>query len=82
MNLVDQLINKKINFRPIPQWGRYLRKQWENTFANHLSEDEKKAIYLTTKGGYLWHLFSYNRRERLDHSRNGMVWTVLLPAIR
>lgn len=66
MNFVDQLINKKIKFRPIPQWGRYLRKQWENTFANHLSEDEKKSIYLNTRGGYLWHLFSYNSRERLD----------------
>ncbi|MFE1630307.1 DUF4275 family protein [Brevibacillus reuszeri] len=48
-----------------------LRKQWENTFANHLSEDEKKSIYLTTRGGYLWHLFSYNSRERLDRTFAG-----------
>ncbi|MDC0762759.1 hypothetical protein POF51_18755 [Brevibacillus sp. AG] len=31
MDLMDMLINKKIKFRPIPQWGTYLRREWENT---------------------------------------------------
>ncbi|MFG0216083.1 DUF4275 family protein [Brevibacillus porteri] len=66
MDLMDMLINKKIKFRPIPQWGTYLRREWENTFANHLNEDEKKSIFLNTKHGYLWHLFSYKRKECLD----------------
>lgn len=31
--------------KEIPKWGAYLRKQWEESFANHLSDKEKKSIY-------------------------------------
>ncbi|WP_404430798.1 DUF4275 family protein [Sutcliffiella horikoshii] len=37
-------------------WGGYFRKSWENTFANHLSTEEKNAIYLDS---FLWHLCSW-----------------------
>jgi hypothetical protein len=65
MELLEILKHKKIRVIEIPKWGSYLRKQWENNFANHLTAEEKKAIYLHNAGGacgYLWHLFSYNKK--------------------
>jgi hypothetical protein len=40
----------------------------ENNFANHISQEEKKSIYLYDDGGscgYLWHLFSYEKKDCL-----------------
>ena len=65
MKLVDLLINKKIKVTEIPKWGIYLRNQWENHFANDLSEDVKSAINITDNYGYLWHLFSFEKKECL-----------------
>ncbi len=65
MDLVDSLRSKNVKVIEIPKWGVYLRKQWEESFANHLSVKEKKSIYLHDEDGicgYLWHLFSYERR--------------------
>jgi hypothetical protein len=69
MDLVDKLKRKNIKVLDIPKWGTYLRKEWENNFANHLNEKEKQEIYLLDDrdfGGYLWHLFSYKKKERLE----------------
>ncbi|MDQ0897465.1 DUF4275 family protein [Paenibacillus sp. V4I7] len=66
MNLLDSLKEKKVKVQQIPNLGPHLRKHWENNFANHLSENEKKSIYLYDNEGYcgyLWHLFSYKKRE-------------------
>ncbi|KYG28727.1 DUF4275 family protein [Priestia endophytica] len=68
MELVDILKKKKVKVTEIPKWGGYLRKQWENNFANHMSEKEKKSIFLyDTKDscGYLWHIFSYDKKKAL-----------------
>src|SRR5690554_6449116 len=68
MDIVDKLKNKNIKVIEIPKWGTYLRKEWENNFANHLNEKEKKEIYLIDDGGfggYLWHLFSYEKKDYL-----------------
>lgn len=68
MDIVDKLKNKNIKVIEIPKWGIYLRKEWENNFANHLNEKEKKEIYLIDDGGfggYLWHLFSYEKKDYL-----------------
>jgi len=68
LDLVSLLRRKHIKVTEIPKWGTYLRKQWENSFANHLSESEKKSISLYDEDGfcgYLWHIFSYKRRECL-----------------
>jgi len=68
MNIVDILKSKKIKVLEIPKWGAFLRKQWEDNFANHLSIREKNAIYLYDDDGscgYLWHLFSYEKRACL-----------------
>ncbi|MEI5908470.1 DUF4275 family protein [Bacillus spongiae] len=70
MNLLDTLISKKIKTREIPKWGTYLRRQWENEFANHLSDEEKKSIHLYDEDGvcgYLWHIFSYEKKESLKN---------------
>lgn len=40
----------------LPKWGPYLRKSWENAFANHLSKEEKEEIYINS---FLWHLCSW-----------------------
>lgn len=66
IDLVSSLKSKKVKVTEIPKWGTYLRKQWEDSFASHLSNHEKKSIYLHDEGrccGFLWHLFSYEKKE-------------------
>ncbi|QEY22904.1 DUF4275 family protein [Psychrobacillus sp. AK 1817] len=41
----------------IPKWGKYLRGKWVECFANHLSIEEQKDIWLDN---FLWHLCSGN----------------------
>jgi hypothetical protein len=68
VDIVGLLKNKKVRVKEIPKWGVYLRKQWENNFANHITHEEKKSIYLYDDGGacgYLWHLFSYEKKDCL-----------------
>lgn len=68
-DLYDRLKTKKIKIIEMPKWGPYLRKQWENNFADHLNDKDKKSIYLYDTGGYcgyLWHLFSYEKKDCLD----------------
>ncbi|WP_134701081.1 DUF4275 family protein [Ammoniphilus sp. YIM 78166] len=68
MDIVHCLSNKKVRVKEIPKWGAYLRKQWEDQFASHMSYEEKKSIYLFDHGGacgYLWHLFSYGKKDCL-----------------
>lgn len=67
-DLYGRLKTKKIKITEIPKWGPYFRKQWENNFANQLSDKDKKLIYLFNTGGccgYLWHLFSYEKKDCL-----------------
>ncbi|MCM3618329.1 DUF4275 family protein [Sutcliffiella horikoshii] len=47
---------KELRVLEIFNWGEYFRKSWENTFADHLSKEEKDAIYLDS---FLWHLCSW-----------------------
>lgn len=66
MDLVEWLRSKKVKVTEIPKWGTYLRKKWEDNFVNHLSDKEKKSIYLYDEdgcSGFLWHLFSYEKKE-------------------
>lgn len=68
MELVDILKNKKVKVTEIPKWGPYLRKQWEYNFSNHISDEEKKSIYLFDNSGfygYLWHIFSSDKKDCL-----------------
>lgn len=46
MDLIELLKRKKMKVTEIPNWGTYLRKQWENNFASCLTASEKKSIYL------------------------------------
>jgi hypothetical protein len=69
MEIVDTLKNKKVRVMEIPKWGAYLRKQWENNFANHISNKEKKSIYLNDACGFLWHLFSYEKKDCLTEEQ-------------
>ncbi len=69
MKIVNILKDKKIKVTEVPKWGVFLRKQWENNFADHINNEEKKNIYLwddKTCCGYLWHLFSYEKRDFLQ----------------
>jgi hypothetical protein len=59
VRLSDLLRAQNIKIREISKWGVYLRKQWEENFANNLNQEEKKKIYLSD---YLWHLFSYEKK--------------------
>ncbi|MFC5650625.1 DUF4275 family protein [Paenibacillus solisilvae] len=36
MDKVDMLKNKKVRVKEIPEWGTYLRKQWENHFLRNM----------------------------------------------
>ena len=69
---MTELKKKKIKVIEIPKWGTYLRKKWEDEFVSHLNEAEKKAIYLYDEDGacgYLWHVFSYEKRVRLQEEQ-------------
>ncbi|WP_445491515.1 DUF4275 family protein [Niallia sp. 03133] len=69
MDLLEKLKNKNMKIVELPKWGAYLRKEWENNFAHHLNEKEKKSIYLIESGrvsGFLWHLFSYNKKDYFE----------------
>jgi len=50
--------------------GLELRQRWEDAFAGHLSAEEKAEIHLHDDAdgarGFLWHLFSYERRDCLQ----------------
>ncbi|WP_075983399.1 DUF4275 family protein [Bacillus massilinigeriensis] len=72
MDLIKSLRNKKVRVIEIPKWGTYLRRRWEDNFANHLSDKEKKSIFLHDQDGccgYLWHVFSYERRKYLNEEQ-------------
>ncbi|KPB05961.1 DUF4275 family protein [Bacillus sp. CHD6a] len=47
---------KELRVFEVHKWGEYIRKSWENSFAGHLSKEEKNAIYLES---FLWHLCSW-----------------------
>lgn len=66
MDLATILTRKNVRVTLKPKEGALLRKQWEKHFAAHLSSAEKARIHLTGQGGYLWHLFSFKKREYLQ----------------
>ncbi|MFZ0443209.1 MAG: DUF4275 family protein [Bacillus sp. (in: firmicutes)] len=66
MDLESLLRSKKIKVTEIFKWGTYLRKKWEDHFANHLSDNAKKSIYLDD---FLWHVFSYEKRACLQEEQ-------------
>lgn len=53
----------ELKCKALPKWGKYLRGQWEERFAAHLSPKKKKEIYLKS---YLWHLCSYEETAFLS----------------
>ncbi|MDN7228121.1 DUF4275 family protein [Planococcus liqunii] len=53
----------ELKYIELPKWGKYLRGQWEEQFAAHLSPKKKKEIYLQS---YLWHLCSYEETAFLS----------------
>lgn len=66
--ITDIFKMKNIKYTEVPKWGNYLRGQWEQSFASHMSRQEKMDIYLYDDDGacgYLWHLFSYGKRDCL-----------------
>lgn len=68
MELQKKLRAKQIKFRELPGWGVHLRRKWEDSFVSHLSPEEKRAIFLHDDDGwcgYLWHVFSYEKRNCL-----------------
>lgn len=71
-DLRSTLKRKSVKVTEIPKWGTYLRRQWEDRFASHLNNEEKKTIYLHDQGrfcGYLWHLFSYEKKDCLQEEK-------------
>lgn len=69
MNLYTKLLKIDRHVRILSGWSSYLHSQWEEAFASHLSEAEKKDIYLKDVGyftGYLWHIFSFQKRDHLS----------------
>ncbi|MBD7942554.1 DUF4275 family protein [Psychrobacillus sp. FSL K6-2684] len=60
----------------IPKWGKYLRGKWVECFANHLSIEEQKDIWLDN---FLWHLCSWEKVKHLEKEEdwNGE-WTFIM----
>lgn len=50
MDIVNRLKSIKVQVREIPGWGPYLRQQWEDSFAELLSNKEKEEIHLYYNG--------------------------------
>lgn len=72
MDVVEVLKNKRIRAREIPAWGVYLRTRWDEEFAAHLSHQEKESIFLYDEDGlcgFLWHIFSYEKKECLESEK-------------
>ena len=69
MKLIEILNRNNIKYREIESWGVYYRKKWKEVFAKDLSQKEQDEIYLEY---FLWHLFSYEKKEHLsiDNARN------------
>ena len=68
IHLFDLLKSKNIKVTEIPYWGIYFRNRWEERFVFHLSQLQKEEIHLYGNRyfcGYLWHVFSYDRRPHL-----------------
>ncbi|WP_301335702.1 DUF4275 family protein [Bacillus sp. FJAT-27445] len=66
---MDILKNKNFKVKEMPKGGVFLRKEWENNFATHLSDKDKRSIYLYDNegySGYLWHLFSFKKKDCLE----------------
>ncbi|RTQ87630.1 DUF4275 family protein [Lysinibacillus telephonicus] len=49
---------KELKVVEIPKWGTYLREQWRESFARHLTNAEQKLIGMD---GFLWHLCSWEK---------------------
>ena len=63
------LLKEGISFTTYTKWSTYFRAKWREHFASHLTEKEQAAIHMlpnTKYGHYLWHLFSYEKREALE----------------
>jgi len=69
MNFIHKLSRKRVKIIAIPKWGPYLRQKWELHFADHLNDKEKQLIYLNDECGFLWHLFSYEKRPCLKENK-------------
>ncbi|MCC3356047.1 DUF4275 family protein [Bacillus sp. REN16] len=66
MDFFNRLKKKKMRVLELPKWGAYLRGEWESHFAAHLNDAEKRIIHLNSSNGYLWHLFSYEKKKCFD----------------
>ena len=44
MEFIDVLRKKNMKVREFQSWGVYFRKRWEDHFANHVSDEEKKIF--------------------------------------
>ncbi|WP_046180978.1 DUF4275 family protein [Domibacillus tundrae] len=55
--------HKELKVVEIPKWGDYLRGQWRQYFAKHLTNEEQKLIGMD---GFLWHLCSWEKANCLE----------------
>ena len=44
MEFIDVLRKKNMKVREFQSWGVCFRKYWEDNFANHVSDEEKKCL--------------------------------------
>lgn len=57
------LIDKKVNFQVLDNLEE-IKNKWIEVFAGHLTERER--IDAIGMNGYLWHVFSYDKRDYLE----------------
>jgi hypothetical protein len=57
---------KELKVIEIPMWGNFLRMQWREVFASHLTLEEQKSIYLNH---FLWNLCAWQKVEYLEKEK-------------
>jgi hypothetical protein len=66
MEQINLLKSKGIQVTKLIAKREELRKQWEESFAKHLSKSQKRKIYLHQ---HLWHVFSFNKLSCLEEQK-------------
>lgn len=55
--------NNQRKMMALSTWGNYLRGRWRDCFAEHLSLEDQKEIWMDD---FLWHLCSWKKVECLE----------------
>lgn len=64
--LIEDLEKRGATFEKIDITQESIMKKWENSFADGLTNDEKRKVYFSQ---FMWHICSYNKKEALQRTK-------------